>query len=57
MGDPQPLMDDSPLLFENFVPRRDKLHQAPYNTLSEEIEFDTQQAVLHNTYVCIVWQL
>ena len=56
MVDPQPLMDNSALLFENFVPPRDNLHQALYNTVSEEIEFSKQQAmsiVLHNIYVLL----
>lgn len=60
MEDPQPLLDDSAVLFHDFVPYRDSLHRTLYETVDVDVEFNTKQALsiaLHNIYVCIVRQL
>lgn len=53
MEDPQPLLDDSAVLFQ-------ELHRTLYETVDVDVEFNTKQALsiaLHNIYVCIVRQL
>ena len=56
MNDPQPLLDNSAIMFDDFVPRKDAMLNALYDTVDEDVEFNTRQALsiaLHNMHVCM----
>lgn len=60
MVDPQELLDDSAVMFDDFIPVRHDVHISLYATTDQDIEFFTKQAVsfiLQNMYVCIKRQL
>ena len=55
-----PFENGADVYYHHFVPKKNPLHHALYDTVSEEVEFNTRQAlsiVLHNMHVCIVRQL
>lgn len=59
MLDPNESPADTGILFSDFPPLQDEVHNALYAEADEETEFNTRvvSIILYNIYVCIVRQL
>ena len=60
MTNPQDLLDDTAIMFDDFAPQKNDIHEALYADVDEDTEFNTRHAVsiiLHNLFVCITRQL
>ena len=45
MTNPQDLLDDTAIMFDDFAPQKNDIHEAVYADVDEDIEFNTRHAV------------